>query len=157
MALVERTGISLSGNPNRVLCRLFIPGEEELIRGTSRARQLVERVMALTDDQVDTALADTLRRFSTRHPDLEHHLETHYAAVAGLVDHTLEVSRDRQRLIGALLTQEYAFESTAYFNPSVVPHPDQTGVPHGYLRYQLRGRIAWLRKLARWLAERLLD
>ena len=135
MALVERTGISLSGNPNRVLCRLFIPGEEELIRGTSRARQLVERVMALADDQVDTALADTLRRFSTRHPDLEHHLETHYAAVAGLVDHTLEVSRDRQRLIGALLTQEYAFESTAYFNPSVVPHPDQTGVPHGYLRY----------------------
>ena len=140
MALLERTDIELSGNPHRVLCRLFIPGEEELIRGTSRARQLVDRVVALSDRQVEDALKDTMRRYSTRHPDLEHHLETHYAAVAGLVDHMLDLSRDRQRLIGALLTQEYAFESTAYFNPSIVPHPDQTGVPHGYLRYVMSVR-----------------
>ena len=30
-------------------------------------------------------------------------------------------------------------------------------LPHGYLRYQLRGRISWLRKLTRWLSDRLLD
>jgi len=135
MGALERTEITLAGNPNRVLCRLFIPGEEELIRGTSRARQLVDRVAALSDEQVEATLADTLRRFAPRHPDLEHHLDMHYAAVAGLVDHTLELNRDRQRLIGALLTQEYAFESTAYFNPSIVPHPDQAGVPRGYLRF----------------------
>lgn len=38
MDIVDRTDILLRGDPTRVLCRLFIPGEEELIRGTSRAR-----------------------------------------------------------------------------------------------------------------------
>ena len=135
MALVERSEISLVGNPNRVLCRLFIPGEEELIRGTSRAKDLIMRVECLTDDEVSRALKDTLRRFSTRHPDLEHHLEMHFLAVSGFIEDAGTLSPDRKRLIGALLTQEYAFESTAYFNPSIVDHPDQTGVPHGYLRF----------------------
>jgi hypothetical protein len=30
-------------------------------------------------------------------------------------------------------------------------------LPHGYLRYQLRGKVAWLRTLTRWLWTRLLD
>lgn len=75
MTILERTGIVLSGNPNRVLCRLFIPGEEELIRGTSRAKELIERVVGLTDVQVRSALDTTLRRFESRHADLEHHLD----------------------------------------------------------------------------------
>ena len=135
MALVQRTEIDLVGNPNRVLCRLFIPGEEELIRGTSRARELITRVERLSDDQVESALKDTLHRYSTRHRDLEDHWETHFSAVASLIDDQSNLTPDRRHLIGALLTQEYAFESTAYFNPSIVCHPDQTGVPHGYVRF----------------------
>lgn len=135
MTILERTGIVLSGNPNRVLCRLFIPGEEELIRGTSRAKELIERVVGLTDVQVRSALDTTLRRFESRHADLEHHLDLHYAAVSSLVDDDSRLSDERKRLLGAFLTQEYAFESTAYFNPSIVPHVDQSGVPSGYLRF----------------------
>ena len=140
MTVVERTQINLVGNPNRVLCRLFIPGEEELIRGTSRAKELITRVQCLSDDEVSRSLKDTLRRYSTRHPDLEHHLEMHFLAVSGFIEDPADLSPDRKRLIGALLTQEYAFESTAYFNPSIVPHPDQTGVPHGYLRFVMSVR-----------------
>jgi predicted GH43/DUF377 family glycosyl hydrolase len=45
------------------------------------------------------------------------------------------VSRVRKLLIGALFSGEYALESAALFNPSIVPHPDQKGVPGGALRF----------------------
>jgi predicted GH43/DUF377 family glycosyl hydrolase len=134
MDLVDRTDIVLRGNPDRVLCRLFIPGEEELIRGTSRARELVARVMALSEDQVEATLERVLIDFGTRHRHLEHHLGEHYAAVAGLMENGDRASHARRTLIGAYLTQEYAFESTAYFNPSLTIHPEQSGTRAGELR-----------------------
>jgi predicted GH43/DUF377 family glycosyl hydrolase len=38
-------------------------------------------------------------------------------------------------LIGAYFTMEYSVESAALFNPSIVPHPDQSNLPEGSLRY----------------------
>jgi hypothetical protein len=132
--IVDRTDIVMRGDPHRVLCRLFIPGEEELIRGTSRARELVARCMALTEEQVHETLERTLLDFSSRHRNLERHLQEHYAAVETLVEGTGTTSPARRTLIGAYLTQEYAFESTAYFNPSLTIHPDQSGSQSGELR-----------------------
>ena len=134
MDIVDRTDIVMRGDPHRVLCRLFIPGEEELIRGTSRARELVARCMALTEEQVHETLERTLLDFSSRHRNLERHLQEHYAAVETLVEGTGTTSPARRTLIGAYLTQEYAFESTAYFNPSLTIHPDQSGSQSGELR-----------------------
>ena len=44
-------------------------------------------------------------------------------------------SADRKLLAGAYLTMEYAIDSAALFNPSIVPHPDQHDVPRGALRF----------------------
>ena len=38
------------------------------------------------------------------------------------------------KLIGAYFSEEFSFESTALFNPSAVPHPDQANVEAGGLR-----------------------
>src|SRR5581483_6849367 len=46
-------------------------------------------------------------------------------------------ARERQLLIGAYFTHEYSPESAALFNPSIVPHPDQSGLPKGALRFIL--------------------
>lgn len=135
MTIIERTDVSLIGNPHRVLCRLFIPGEEELIRGTSRAKELVQRCMRLSDEEVDATLAQTIERFGGRHRGLVEQFQMHASAVDSLLPESVEVSDARRKLIGAYLTQEYAFESTAYFNPSIVPHPDQSGLPDGHLRF----------------------
>jgi predicted GH43/DUF377 family glycosyl hydrolase len=40
-------------------------------------------------------------------------------------------------LIGAYFLNEYSFEASALFNPSIVPHPDQSGAPKGGLRFIL--------------------
>src|SRR5699024_6583519 len=44
-------------------------------------------------------------------------------------------SEGQQLLIGAYFTMEYAVESAALFNPSIVPHPDQSQLPEGSLRF----------------------
>jgi predicted GH43/DUF377 family glycosyl hydrolase len=40
-------------------------------------------------------------------------------------------------LIGSYFLAEYSLESAALFNPSIVPHPDQSGLPSGSLRFIL--------------------
>ena len=47
------------------------------------------------------------------------------------------LSDERQLLLGAYFTHEYSLEAAALFNPSIVPHPDQNGVPKGALRFIL--------------------
>jgi hypothetical protein len=41
----------------------------------------------------------------------------------------------KEALIGAYFTKEYAIESAAFFNPSIVPHPDQSHLKKGSLRF----------------------
>ena len=48
-----------------------------------------------------------------------------------------EISEPRRLLIGSYFLAEYSLESAALFNPSIVPHPDQTGLPTGALRFIL--------------------
>jgi hypothetical protein len=40
-------------------------------------------------------------------------------------------------LIGSYFLAEYSLEAAALFNPSIVPHPDQTDLPPGALRFIL--------------------
>lgn len=135
MTLAERTSVILRPNPQRVLSRLFIPGEEHLIIGTSRAKDVVARCMNLSEEVVQETFAMTIARFGSRHRNLEDQLLIHFSAVENLVEsHEGEISIERKMLIGAYFTQEYSFESAAYFNPSMVAHPDQSGLSSGYLR-----------------------
>src|SRR6185437_4268156 len=46
-------------------------------------------------------------------------------------------SATQRRLIGAYFLHEYSFEAAALFNPSIVAHPDQSGVRAGALRFIL--------------------
>lgn len=47
------------------------------------------------------------------------------------------LSETRRLLIGAYFMAEYSLESAALFNPSIVPHPDQSGLAPGSLRFVL--------------------
>ncbi len=47
------------------------------------------------------------------------------------------LSENRRLLIGSYFTSEYALESAALFNPSMVWHPDQSGLPEGTRRFIL--------------------
>jgi predicted GH43/DUF377 family glycosyl hydrolase len=135
---VERQSIELQGAAARVLGRMFIPGEEDLIRGPSRIPEVVHRVLDLKESDVVASLEAVEREFSARHRDLREQFAAHHRAVGHLVPE--EISQERQLLIGAYLTQEYAIEGAAYFNPSLVPHPDEPDAEAGMLRFVLSVR-----------------
>jgi predicted GH43/DUF377 family glycosyl hydrolase len=138
MINVERQSIELQGAAARVLGRMFIPGEEDLIRGPSRIPEVVHRVLDLKESDVVASLEAVEREFSARHRDLREQFAAHHRAVGHLVPE--EISQERQLLIGAYLTQEYAIEGAAYFNPSLVPHPDEPDAEAGMLRFVLSVR-----------------
>src|ERR1700686_855875 len=46
-------------------------------------------------------------------------------------------SKGQRQPIGAYFLNEYSFEPSALFNPSIVPHPAQSGAPEGGLRFIL--------------------
>jgi predicted GH43/DUF377 family glycosyl hydrolase len=46
-------------------------------------------------------------------------------------------SNIQRLLIGAYFLHEYSFEASALFNPSIVAHPNQDGLPEGSLRFIL--------------------
>jgi len=135
--LLVRTGHRLRPDPARTICRLFVPGQETLIRGGSRALAVTDRILDLTEQQVEQTLARTLTRFSAGYRDLAGTLERNFQLVAHRVGAEVAVGSARRQLIGAYFTQEYALEAAALFNPSIVLHPDQAGCQPGAARFVL--------------------
>ena len=76
-----------------------------------------------------------LREFDSRHLDIETPLLANFERVLPHIFTHRPLTHTRKLLIGALFSGEYALESAALFNPSIVPHPDQEGVPAGALRF----------------------
>ncbi len=133
--LLARTQHRLRPDASRTLCRLFVPGQETLIRGESRAMAVIDRVLELSEQEAERALARTLARFCDRHRDLAGILEHNFGLVAHRLGAEMTVGRARRQLIGAYFTQEYALEAAALFNPSIVAHPDQAGCHSGEVRF----------------------
>jgi len=129
----------LAPDPSRVIARLFVPGEE-LPGHHSRARGVLERVIELTDEEVAVALTDLRRRFAHRHRDLDAVFQRHFTLLAPRMVAGEAVSPDRQLLIGAYFTAEYATEGASLTNPSMVQHPDQEGLAAGEVRFVMSAR-----------------
>jgi predicted GH43/DUF377 family glycosyl hydrolase len=128
---VERTGILLRPNNARVLYRPFEPPNRE------RAMKIVARVMELGEQAVELQLAAVLSEFHGRHQRLQQFFSDRFEAVRHHLLTDRALTESRRQLIGAYFTQEYALESAALFNPSIVWHTDQTGVPEGSRRFIL--------------------
>ena len=52
-----------------------------------------------------------------------------FSLVKESIGHPL--SYQKKLLIGAYFSKEYSIDSAALFNPSIVSHPDQTGLLNG--------------------------
>ena len=136
-AWVRRLSPQLGPDPRRVLARLFVPGQEMLADGESRAGGVIDRILALSDEEVATTLEATLVAFAHRHRELETILEAHFDLVAHRLGARIDLSEERRLLIGAYFTNEYSVEGAALFNPSIVLHPDQSQLGLGESRIVL--------------------
>jgi predicted GH43/DUF377 family glycosyl hydrolase len=140
VTFLHRQALYLRPDPARVIVRPFKPATEPRDLNPTdktRANHIVERVLALDPEVAARLLADVLENFQGRHRNL---LET-FEARADVMEQALAAhgifSGVQRQLIGAYFLNEYSFEASALFNPSIVPHPDQSEAPKGGLRFIL--------------------
>ena len=126
---VTRTGILIRPNNARVLFRPFNPANQQ------RILKIISRVMELSEETVEDLLGQVLTEFHGRHQRLLTYLLERYEAVRQHVLTDRPLSESRRMLVGSYFTQEYALESAALFNPSLIWHPDQDGLPAGTRRF----------------------
>ncbi len=128
---VKRTGIVLKPNNTRVVMRPFEVANE------ARIEKIIARVASLPEGVVECLLEKVMRDFRERHQRTREFFLHRFEQVRkhSLTDQPL--SENRRLLIGSYFTQEYALESAALFNPSIVWHPDQSGLPAGSRRFIL--------------------
>src|SRR5947209_4108127 len=115
----KRIGPTLTPDRSRVLLRPFRPSTDEI------ARHVVARVMALPQTEVERLLDTIHGEFANRHEHLDKVFRNRFDQVRPYLG-SKKASPQREALIGAHFTHEYSPESAALFNPSIVPHPDQS-------------------------------
>lgn len=142
--LLTRLPVLLRPDPNRVVIRPFEP--DDLAAGLPvtpplRAQRIADRVLALSDADLSVELARVKSSLAGRYDDIAVIFMRRFHTVNGLVIDHCKLKDDQALLIGAYFNEEYAFEAVALFNPSLVVHPDQTGVAKGGTRLilSLRG------------------
>jgi predicted GH43/DUF377 family glycosyl hydrolase len=128
---IRRTAMVLKPDQTRVLLRPFRPGSPE------RIAAIITRVLAIPESELEGVLHGICDDFSKRHEHIREIFQERYEQVRECLWAESECSELRQLLIGSYFLAEYSLESAALFNPSIVEHPDQTGLPPGSLRFLL--------------------
>jgi predicted GH43/DUF377 family glycosyl hydrolase len=126
---VRRLPIELLPDSSRVITRFFGFAEETRMRG------IIERLLAIPEATVETLLTKLAQDFQPIHSNIDDVFRENYAGVKHYITNQGAISKVRQRFIGACFTMEYAIESAALFNPSMVPAIDQSNVPPGSVRF----------------------
>ena len=137
---MNRQSLYLRPDPTRVVVRPFKPATEPRDLNPTdktRANHIVERVLALDVETTAQLLKEVLENFEGRHRNLLNIFETRAAEMEEAFAPHAELSKTQRGLIGAYFLNEYSFEASALFNPSIVRHPDQTGAPEGGCRFIL--------------------
>jgi predicted GH43/DUF377 family glycosyl hydrolase len=135
--LVTRSPVALAADPSRVLARLFVPGHELLLDSVSNTTDVLARILALPEDVVRSTLRHVHARYDGRHRDLPGVLIANYERIAHRIPEDANLSDERRSLLGAWFTNEFSVEGAALFNPSAVPHPDQSKLEEGQIRFIL--------------------
>lgn len=120
---VNRKNLKFNPDASRVIARFLYTTDE-------RALNTIRSVLVMSKSEASKALSPVLRDFSMRHRNISKIFERHFKKISPLfkllhIDpNSIDVSQ--KILIGSYFTMEYSIESAAFFNPSIVEHPDQS-------------------------------
>jgi predicted GH43/DUF377 family glycosyl hydrolase len=137
---MKRQRLYLRPDPSRVVIRPFKPATEPRDFNPTdkiRANHIVDRVLRLDADTADQQFRDVLDNFEGRHRNLVDTFESRAAEMEDALEPHGRLNDTQRCLIGAYFLNEYSFEASALFNPSIVRHPNQTGRPTNGCRFIL--------------------
>jgi predicted GH43/DUF377 family glycosyl hydrolase len=124
---VKRKNLKFLPDTTRVITRFLYTNDE-------RAKNTIHSVLNMSANEASTALNQVLRDYSMRHRNISKIFEKNFNKIAHLFVH-LKINPEllditQKILIGSYFTMEYSVESAAFFNPSIVEHPDQSETGH---------------------------
>ena len=127
--------LRLKADPSRVVVRPFHLAWQGSSSEPGRAHRLVDAVLTLDDREIGRQLKIVMQDFEQRHWQTRKVFLKRFAQICVLLDLKLEgIGDKRQQLIGAYFCHEYSYAAAALMNPSIVPHPDQTGLDRNTVR-----------------------
>lgn len=126
--MIQRLTPKLFPDPKRVLLQFF-----EL--NPARTKKVIQRVSSLDEKEVINILNKVFNDFSKRHKNFEEIILSNFKKVEKYIQSPDLMSRDRKMLIGSYFSKEYSISAAALFNPSMVPHPDQSKIEKDSLRF----------------------
>ena len=127
--------LRLRADPSRVVVRPFHLAWQASGPNSERVLKLARDILALDPRTVRAELGVVLSDFEDRHWQIEKVFDDRYAEIEPRLGLNGEaVKRETRRLIGAYFCHEYSYSAAALMNPSVVRHPDQSGLPDGHVR-----------------------
>jgi predicted GH43/DUF377 family glycosyl hydrolase len=127
---IKRKNLNLNADSKRVIARFFRLPDERILN-------LVQSILALGEEEVDDLLNQILRDFAMRHRSITSIFQSNFKRVQWAVKKIMgdkRISQEMQLLIGAYFTNEYSIEAAAFFNPSIVEAPEQSGLEEGQKR-----------------------
>jgi predicted GH43/DUF377 family glycosyl hydrolase len=128
---VERKKIQFLPDTKKVIARFFT-------LNSMRTTDLVMRVLYMPDKETEITLNQILRDFSKRHRNITKIFKKHFNKVRYVLEDLEidpgELPERKKLLIGSYFTMEYSVESAAFFNPSIIEDPDQSGLKDGEKR-----------------------
>lgn len=130
--------VRLKADASRVVVRPFHLAWQASGPDLERVQKLARDILALDPRTVRAELGVVLGDFEGRHWQIEKVFDDRYAEIEPRLGlNGVELKRETRRLIGAYFCHEYSFSAAALMNPSVVRHPDQSGIPDGSVRVLL--------------------
>ena len=121
--------LRLKADPARVVVRPFHLAWQGNHSDPGRARRLVDSVLTLDDREIGRQLRTVMQDFEQRHWQTRKVFLNRFKEICALLNLSLEgIGDKRQQLIGAYFCHEYSYAAAALMNPSIVPHPDQSGL-----------------------------
>lgn len=126
---VRRTELFLHPDQNRVVLR---PLRFSTKQGHA---DVIRRALALQEKDARRSADLVLADFSSRHRNLTERLLKRFSQLEHYVPAGRRISESRKILIGSYFMYEYSAEAAALFNPSIIPHPDQSDLAPGSMRF----------------------
>lgn len=128
---VNRNKERIYPNSKRVITRFFDHSE-------IKAESIIKKILDMSEEETETTLNQVLREFSKRHRNITKIFLLNFSKALHHVNRITDIhekmSASKRLLIGSYFTMEYSIESAALFNPSIMEHPDQSGLEEGQLR-----------------------
>ena len=129
MINVKRIKKKFQPDHSRVIIKPHIPIEKD------RVERIIKRVLSLSEEKVKQELDRVITSFSNRHKNIWDAFDKNYNEIKKYIPKNTQISNNRKALLGAYFSLEYSIQAAAFFNPSIIAHPDQSDLPEGSLRF----------------------